>query len=89
MTLNALFAQLKVISLLDGSSYQPLKDVTIGGIVMVRHAKPGSDEQLVEPVAGILISYYLFFLYYKFTILLPETFNDSYRLTHGVCNWYL
>lgn len=53
MTLNAFFAQLKVISLLDGSSYQPLKDVTIGGIVMVRHAKPGSDEQLVEPVAGI------------------------------------
>lgn len=53
ITPYVLFAQLKVISLLDGSSYQPLKDVTIGGIVMVRHAKPGSDEQLVEPVAGV------------------------------------
>uniref|UniRef100_A0A1B6JD15 26S proteasome regulatory subunit RPN2 C-terminal domain-containing protein n=6 Tax=Cicadellinae TaxID=33370 RepID=A0A1B6JD15_9HEMI len=45
-------SQLKVISLVEGSAYQPLKDITIGGIVMVRHTKGGSEEQLVEPVAA-------------------------------------
>ncbi|XP_014254277.1 26S proteasome non-ATPase regulatory subunit 1 [Cimex lectularius] len=45
--------QLKVISLVDSGSYVPLKDVSIGGIVMVRHVKAGTeDEQLVEPVAA-------------------------------------
>lgn len=45
--------QLKVMSLVDQSSYVPLKDVTIGGIIMVRHVKAGTEEeQLVEPVAG-------------------------------------
>ncbi|XP_075237027.1 regulatory particle non-ATPase 2 [Lycorma delicatula] len=45
--------QLKVLSLVDNSSYIPLKDVTIGGIVMVRHVKAGTEEeQLVEPVAA-------------------------------------
>ncbi|KAL1140087.1 hypothetical protein AAG570_000019, partial [Ranatra chinensis] len=47
--------QLKVVSLVDSGSYVPLKDVSIGGIVMVRHIKAGSEEeQLVEPVAGTL-----------------------------------
>lgn len=43
--------QLKVIVLNDNSQYVPLKDVGIGGIVMVRNLKPG-EEELVEPVAG-------------------------------------
>lgn len=50
---RAMKNQLKVLSLVDGSSYTPLKDVSIGGIVMVRHMKAGSEEeQLVEPVAA-------------------------------------
>lgn len=46
--------QLKVISLVDGQSYIPLKDITIGGIIVTqRNAKPGDvDETLVEPIAA-------------------------------------
>lgn len=43
--------QLKVVAVNDNSQYVPLKDVGIGGIVMVRNLKPG-EEELVEPVAG-------------------------------------
>ncbi|CAH1368560.1 unnamed protein product, partial [Tenebrio molitor] len=43
--------QLKVVTLNDNSQYVPLKDVSIGGIVMVRNLKPG-EEELVEAVAG-------------------------------------
>jgi 26S proteasome regulatory subunit N2 len=43
--------QLKVVALNDNSQYVPLKDVSIGGIVMVRNLKPG-EEELVEAVAG-------------------------------------
>lgn len=43
--------QLKVVSIVDGSQYVPMKDVNIGGIIMVRNLKPG-DEELVEPVAA-------------------------------------
>jgi hypothetical protein len=52
--------QLKVLQQVDGGCYSPLKDLTIGGIIMVRHVKPGALEELVEPVAG---------LYNKCTIL--------------------
>lgn len=48
--------QLKVIALNENSQYVPMKDVTIGGIVMVRNLKPG-EEELVEPVAGKLSSH--------------------------------
>ncbi|XP_066256919.1 26S proteasome non-ATPase regulatory subunit 1 [Euwallacea similis] len=41
--------QLKVVTLNDNSQYVPLKDVSIGGIIMVRNLKPG-EEELVEPV---------------------------------------
>ncbi|XP_050307174.1 26S proteasome non-ATPase regulatory subunit 1 [Anthonomus grandis grandis] len=41
--------QLKVVSLNDNSQYVPMKDVGIGGIIMVRNLKPG-EEELVEPV---------------------------------------
>lgn len=44
--------QLKVLQQVEGSSYVPLKDLTIGGIIMVRHVKPGAVEELVEPVAA-------------------------------------
>ncbi|PSN34480.1 26S proteasome non-ATPase regulatory subunit 1 [Blattella germanica] len=44
--------QLKVLQQVDGVNYAPLKDLTIGGIIMVRHAKPGTAEELVEPIAA-------------------------------------
>lgn len=43
--------QLKVTSTVEGSGYIPLKDVTIGGIVMLHHNAEG-DQVLVEPVAA-------------------------------------
>ncbi|XP_966419.1 26S proteasome non-ATPase regulatory subunit 1 [Tribolium castaneum] len=43
--------QLKVVTINDNSQYVPLKDVSIGGIVMVRNLKPG-EEELVENVAA-------------------------------------
>lgn len=46
--------QLKVISIVDGQSYTPLKDVSIGGIIVTqRNAKASGDaEELVEPIAA-------------------------------------
>ncbi|XP_020709438.2 26S proteasome non-ATPase regulatory subunit 1 isoform X2 [Athalia rosae] len=44
--------QLKLISLVSGSQYAPVKDVGIGGIVMVKHIKADAEEELVEPVAA-------------------------------------
>lgn len=46
--------QLKVISLADGQNYVPLKDITIGGIIVTqRAAKPDDPEEvLVEPIAA-------------------------------------
>lgn len=52
--------QLKVIALNENSQYAPMKDVSIGGIVMVRNLKPG-EEELVEPVAGRCFLYLLSF----------------------------
>ncbi|KAK6626505.1 proteasome regulatory particle base subunit [Polyplax serrata] len=49
---RAMKQQLKVLSLVESSPYVPLKDVSIGGIVMVRHTNEGSQEELVEPVAA-------------------------------------
>lgn len=45
--------QLKVVQLAEGTQYTAVKDVTIGGVVMVRNLR-GSDEteELVEPVAA-------------------------------------
>lgn len=43
--------QLKVISVAEGSAYQPVKDVTIGGIVMMKYSSQ-SEQVLVEPVAA-------------------------------------
>ncbi|XP_012276882.1 26S proteasome non-ATPase regulatory subunit 1 [Orussus abietinus] len=44
--------QLKVIQLVEGSQYVPVKDVGIGGIIMVKHIQTDSEEELVEPVAA-------------------------------------
>lgn len=44
--------QLKVLSVVEGSPYVPMKDLQIGGIVMVKHAQTDKEEELVEPVAG-------------------------------------
>jgi 26S proteasome regulatory subunit N2 len=43
--------QLKVISVADGTQYQPIKDVTIGGIIMMQYTSQ-SEQELVEPVAA-------------------------------------
>jgi len=44
--------QLKVIQLIEGSHYTPVKDLQIGGIVMVKHMQADTEEELVEPVAA-------------------------------------
>lgn len=44
--------QLKVVQLAEGSAYTPVKDIQIGGIVMVKHVQGDAEEELVEPVAG-------------------------------------
>lgn len=46
--------QLKVLQLVEDSVYKPVKDLQIGGIVMVKHAVADKEEELVEPVAGKL-----------------------------------
>ena len=43
--------QLKVMSLVEGSTYTPLKDITIGGIIMMKHTT-GGEQVLVEPVTA-------------------------------------
>lgn len=43
--------QLKFITLGKNQAYQPMKDITIGGIVVMRHTG-GEEEKLVEPVAA-------------------------------------
>lgn len=43
--------QLKVISVAEGTPYTPLKEVTIGGIIMMQYTSQ-SDQVLVEPVAA-------------------------------------
>lgn len=43
--------QLKVISVAEGTPYQPVKDVTIGGIIMMKYTSE-NEQVLVEPVAA-------------------------------------
>lgn len=54
--------QLKHLQLVDESAYKPLKDITIGGIILFRHIKKSQEEkeELVEPVAGKMFFIYLF-----------------------------
>ncbi|CAL1292820.1 unnamed protein product [Larinioides sclopetarius] len=44
--------QLKVLQIQDGSRYTPLKEVLIGGIIMMKDNKSDDPEELVEPVAA-------------------------------------
>lgn len=43
--------QLKVVCVAEGSAYTPIKDVTIGGIIMMKYSSK-NDQVLVEPVAA-------------------------------------
>lgn len=43
--------QLKVVSVAEGSPYHPIKDVTIGGIIMMKYGSQ-NEQVLVEPVAA-------------------------------------
>lgn len=49
---RVLRAQLKVISMAEGSHYTSIKDITIGGIVMMKHTSDEAEEVFVEPVAA-------------------------------------
>uniref|UniRef100_A0A0K8V7J3 26S proteasome non-ATPase regulatory subunit 1 n=1 Tax=Bactrocera latifrons TaxID=174628 RepID=A0A0K8V7J3_BACLA len=44
--------QLKVVSVAESQSYIPLKDVTIGGIIVLQHTGKSTEQELVEPVAA-------------------------------------
>lgn len=44
--------QLKVISVAESQAYIPLKDVTIGGIIVLQHTGKSAEQELVEPVAA-------------------------------------
>ncbi|ESO10941.1 hypothetical protein HELRODRAFT_71906, partial [Helobdella robusta] len=43
-------AQLKVLSMPAGSRYIPLKDVSVGGIIMLKNARPQEPEVIIELV---------------------------------------
>lgn len=45
-------AQLKVLSMSEGSRYTTIKDISNGGIILLRDIKPGEKEEIVEPVAA-------------------------------------
>ncbi|XP_011192002.2 26S proteasome non-ATPase regulatory subunit 1 [Zeugodacus cucurbitae] len=44
--------QLKVVSVAESQAYIPLKDVTIGGIIVLQHTGKAAEQELVEPVAA-------------------------------------
>ncbi len=44
--------QLKVIQMAEGSRYTPIKELTIGGIIMLKDNRKNDPEDLVEPVAA-------------------------------------
>ncbi|XP_034661041.1 26S proteasome non-ATPase regulatory subunit 1 [Drosophila subobscura] len=44
--------QLKVLSVIDSQSYEPLKEVSIGGIIVFQHSGKVEEQELVEPVAA-------------------------------------
>ncbi|XP_065354250.1 26S proteasome non-ATPase regulatory subunit 1 [Calliphora vicina] len=44
--------QLKVLSVAENQSYISLKDVTIGGIIVMQHTGKTKEQKLVEPVAA-------------------------------------
>lgn len=44
--------QLKVMQIVEGSRYAPIKDLSIGGIIILKDNKKQDPEDLVEPVAA-------------------------------------
>ena len=40
------------MSLAAGSRYVPLKDITVGGIILLKNARPTEDEEIIELVAA-------------------------------------
>ncbi|XP_022650689.1 26S proteasome non-ATPase regulatory subunit 1-like [Varroa jacobsoni] len=44
--------QLKVIQMNEGARYRPVKDVSIGGVILMLDTKSEQDEELVEPVVA-------------------------------------
>ena len=43
--------QLKVVNMPDGTRYKPVKDVTGGGIIMLKNSSPDQKEDIIEPLA--------------------------------------
>jgi 26S proteasome regulatory subunit N2 len=63
------YFKLKVISLSKSSRYQPLKDVSSGGIIILRDTQSDQPETLVETVKGnfeFCWFYFNLFKLYKF-----------------------
>lgn len=44
--------QLKYVTIPDGSKHQAMKDVQIGGIILVKHLKSDEPEEIIEPVTA-------------------------------------
>lgn len=49
---RALRQQLRVITMPENSRYQTMKDVQIGGIIMMNDRKPSEPQDLIEPVTA-------------------------------------
>lgn len=45
-------AQLRIMSMSSDSRYEPLKDVSAGGIIMLKNKKPDEEEDLIELVSA-------------------------------------
>ncbi|ESO95352.1 hypothetical protein LOTGIDRAFT_206376 [Lottia gigantea] len=45
-------SQLKVLSSVEGSRYKPVKELVIGGIIMLKNRKPEEEEEIVEAVVA-------------------------------------
>ena len=43
-------AQLKVVQMPEGGRYTTVKELGIGGIIMLRNLKPGEEEEIIEQV---------------------------------------
>lgn len=49
---RTMMAQLKVLSMPEGTKYVPLKDISHGGLILLRNVKPEESEEIVEPVVA-------------------------------------
>lgn len=44
--------QLKVVAMPEDTRYQPMKDIQIGGIILMKDTRPSEPEDLIEPVSA-------------------------------------